>query len=100
MLVAYDETLTRHLAAVPHFERPDRVRVVAADWRSADCSTNASIRACDEGEVGLVHAPAYIELAKRECDRLDVGEHEMLTTGDTDVDQTSYEAHSARRAER
>jgi len=92
MLVAYDEALTLHLAAVPHFERPDRVRAVAAELAQRGLlDERIDTRRATEGEVGLVHAPAYIELVKRECDRLDVGEHEVLTTGDTDVDQTSYE---------
>jgi acetoin utilization deacetylase AcuC-like enzyme len=92
MLVAYDETLTRHLATVPHFERPDRIRVVAAGLAQRGLlDERIDTRRATEAEVALVHAPAYVELVKRECERLDVGEHEELTTGDTDIDATSYE---------
>ena len=41
MLVAYDESLTRHLAGVAHVERPDRVRVVARELARARAARRA-----------------------------------------------------------
>jgi acetoin utilization deacetylase AcuC-like enzyme len=92
MLVAYDESLTRHLAGVHHVEQPDRVRVVAAELeRRGLLDERIDTRRATEAEIGLAHDAAYIELAKRECQRLDVNEYEELTTGDTDIGATSYE---------
>jgi acetoin utilization deacetylase AcuC-like enzyme len=92
MLVAYDESLTRHLAAVSHVERPDRVRVVAHELAERGLlDERIDTRRATESEVALAHDFRYIELAKRESERLDVGEVEELTTGDTDVDAGSYE---------
>jgi acetoin utilization deacetylase AcuC-like enzyme len=92
MLVAYDESLTRHLAGVSHIERPDRVRVVAAKLAQRGLlDERIDTRRATEAEVALAHDAGYIELAKRECERLDLGEYEELTTGDTDIDATSYE---------
>jgi acetoin utilization deacetylase AcuC-like enzyme len=92
MLVAYDESLTRHLAAVPHIERPDRVRVVAARLAQRGLlDERIDTRRATEAEVALAHDARYIELAKRECERLDAGEFQELTTGDTDIDAGSYE---------
>jgi acetoin utilization deacetylase AcuC-like enzyme len=92
MLVAYDESLTRHLAGAPHIEQPDRVREVAAELeRRGLLDERIDTRRATESEIALAHDTGYIELVKRECERLDVGEFEELTTGDTDIDATSYE---------
>jgi len=92
MLVAYDESLTRHLAAASHIERPDRVREVALTLaRRGLLDERIDTRRATEAEIALVHDAEYIELAKRECGRLALGEREELTTGDTDIDATSYE---------
>ena len=92
MLVAYDESLTRHLAAVEHVERPDRVRVVAHELAERGLlDERIDTRRASESEIALAHDLTYIELAKRESERLDTGEVEELTTGDTDVDSGSYE---------
>ncbi len=97
MLVAYDETLTRHLAAAPHVERPDRVSETAAALAQRGLlDERIDTRRANESEIALVHDTAYIELVKRESSRLAEGELEELTTGDTDIDATSYE--SALRA--
>lgn len=97
MLVVYDESLTEHLASFPHVERPDRVRVVANELAERGLfDERLDTRRASESEVALVHDLRYIELVKRECERLDVGEVDELTTGDTDVDAGSYE--SALRA--
>jgi acetoin utilization deacetylase AcuC-like enzyme len=92
MLVAYDETLTRHLAAASHIERPDRVRAVALTLAQRGLlDERIDTRRATEAEIALVHDANYIELAKRECLRLAAGELEELTTGDTDIDASSYE---------
>ena len=92
MLVAYDESLTRHLAAAAHVERPDRVRVVARELAERGLlDERIDTRRATGPEVALAHDLSYIELAKRESERLDAGEVGELTTGDTDVDAGSYE---------
>jgi acetoin utilization deacetylase AcuC-like enzyme len=92
MLVAYDETLTRHLAAASHIERPDRVREVARTLAQRGLlDERIDTRRATESEIALVHDTGYIDLAKRECNRLAIGELEELTTGDTDIDATSFE---------
>lgn len=92
MLVAYDESLTRHLADVSHIEQPDRVRAVAAELeRRGLMSERIDTRPAAESELALAHDTAYIELAKRECERLDGGAFRELTTGDTEIDASSYE---------
>ena len=92
MLVAYDESLTRHLAGAPHIEQPDRVREVAAELeRRGLLDERIDTRRATEAEIALAHDAGYIELAKRESERLDVGEYNELTTGDTDIDAASYE---------
>jgi acetoin utilization deacetylase AcuC-like enzyme len=92
MLVAYDESLTRHLADVSHIEQPDRVRAVAAELeRRGLFGDRIDTRRATEAEIALAHDAGYIELAKRECERLDAGTFGALTTGDTEIDATSYE---------
>jgi acetoin utilization deacetylase AcuC-like enzyme len=92
MLVAYDESLTQHLAGISHIEQPDRVRAVAAELeRRGLFSERIDTRRATEAEVGLAHDAGYIELVKRECDRVGLRSYSSLTTGDTDIDATSYE---------
>jgi acetoin utilization deacetylase AcuC-like enzyme len=92
MLVAYDESLTRHLAEISHIEQPDRVRAVAAELeRRGLMGDRIDTRPAAESEIALAHDTTYIELAKRECERLDAGAYGELSTGDTEVDATSYE---------
>jgi acetoin utilization deacetylase AcuC-like enzyme len=92
MLVAYDESLTRHLGGVAHIEGPDRVRVVAAELERRGLLTDRiATRRANESEIAYVHAPAYIELVKRECERLAPGRAGELSTGDTGIVATSYE---------
>jgi acetoin utilization deacetylase AcuC-like enzyme len=92
MLVAYDETLTRHLAGMPHIEAPDRVRACAAELeRRGLFGQRVDVRAATEDEVALVHTRAYIERAKRECEALDAGAFASLSTGDTEIDRSSYD---------
>ncbi len=92
MLVAYDESLTQHLAGIYHVERPDRVRAVAAELeRRGMLGDRIDTRRATEAEVALAHDAAYIELAKRECEELGPEGSGSLSTGDTDIDETSYE---------
>jgi acetoin utilization deacetylase AcuC-like enzyme len=92
MLVAYDESLTQHLAGISHIEQPDRVRVAAAELeRRGLLGERIDTRRATETEIGLVHDAGYIELAKRECDRIAPYSSGALTTGDTDIDGSSYE---------
>lgn len=91
MLVAYDDGLQRHLAEVPHLERPDRVRVVAEELgRRGLLAERIDTRAATPAEVLRVHDPAYVEVARRECERLAADEYGMLSTGDTLIDHSSY----------
>jgi acetoin utilization deacetylase AcuC-like enzyme len=48
-------------------------------------------RPATEDEIARVHDPYYIELVKRECAWLDDRAVEMLSTGDANIDATSYE---------
>jgi len=92
MLVAYDESLTRHLADISHIEQPDRVRAVAAELeRRGLFGERIDTRPAAESELALAHDTGYIELAKRECERLDAGAYRELSTGDTEIDASSYE---------
>jgi acetoin utilization deacetylase AcuC-like enzyme len=92
MLVVYDDGLTRHLAGVPHLDRPDRVRVVAETLdRYGMLDDRIDARAALEAELARVHPPAYIERVKLECERLSALEYTTLSTGDTTIDAGSYE---------
>jgi acetoin utilization deacetylase AcuC-like enzyme len=92
MLVAYDEGLTTHLSGVPHPERPDRVRVVAAELRRRGMfGERVDARVARPDEIARVHPAAYIELVRRTCDALEPDQVTDLITGDTMVDAGSYE---------
>ncbi|HTW83194.1 MAG TPA: histone deacetylase [Candidatus Sulfotelmatobacter sp.] len=92
MLVAYDEGLTTHLAGVPHPESPDRVRVVAHELeRRGMLGERLDPRVARPDEIARVHPAGYIELVRRTCASLEDGDVAQLITGDTIVDETSYE---------
>ena len=92
MLVAYDETLTRHLDGIPHVERPDRVSVCATELaRRGMLDERIDVRAATVDELLRVHDLAYVERAKRECERVDAGTSALLSTGDTEIDRSSYD---------
>lgn len=92
MLVAYDESLARHLSSAAHVERPDRVRVTAAELAARGLlDERIAPRPATFEEVALAHDRDYIERVKRECDRLPAHQVEMLSTGDTDIDRSSYD---------
>src|SRR5580658_7632605 len=87
MLVAYDDELTRHLAGFAHPETPDRVRVVASELALLGMlGERIDSRLAGVDEIATVHSNAYIELARRECERLERGEATYLSTGDTAID--------------
>lgn len=92
MLVAYDESLTRHLDGAPHPERPDRVRAAAAELeRRGLLGERIDTRLATPAELALVHPAAYVERAERECAGVAVGSVGSLSTGDTDIDASSYD---------
>ena len=92
MLVAYDESLTNHLSAVPHPEHPDRVRVAAAELeRRGLLSERVAVRAASLEEIARVHAPNYIARARAECTDLGESEVAMLSTGDMAIDESSFD---------
>jgi acetoin utilization deacetylase AcuC-like enzyme len=85
-----------HLRGFGHPESPDRVEVVASRLR-ADGVLDREIPARDatDAEIQRIHAPQYLELAKRETDRL--GQRAAyLSTGDVLVEAGSLAV--ARRA--
>jgi acetoin utilization deacetylase AcuC-like enzyme len=92
MLVAYDDGLTTHLAGVAHPERPDRVRVAAAELaRRGMLDERIDTRAATVDELLLVHPGSYIETVRRECAALgDMAA--MLSTGDTAIDAGTFDA--------
>jgi acetoin utilization deacetylase AcuC-like enzyme len=92
MLVAYDDTLTAHLAGIPHPEQPDRVRVVARELeRRGMLGERLDTRVARPDEIARVHPAAYIELVRRTCASLEDGDITQLITGDTVVDESSYD---------
>ncbi len=92
MLVAYDESLTQHLAAVPHVERPDRVRACASELaRRGMLDERIDVRSATVAELTRVHDLAYVERVRHECAALDASASASLSTGDTDIDASSYE---------
>ncbi|BDE06936.1 hypothetical protein WPS_22120 [Vulcanimicrobium alpinum] len=99
MLVAYDDTLTVHLADVPHPDRPDRVRVVARELeRRGMLGDRIDARVARPDELVRVHPASYIEMVRRTCDELAWGGVAFLGDDpDTLVDGTSFEG-AARAA--
>jgi acetoin utilization deacetylase AcuC-like enzyme len=92
VVVAYDESLTRHLAGVPHVERPDRVRACAVELeRRGLLGERIDVRVADLASILRVHDGAYVERARRECERLDAAIYALLSTGDTEIDASSYD---------
>ena len=95
MLVAYDDDLTRHLAGVPHPERPDRVRLVAEELAARGMlGERVATRLAGPEELAQVHPAPYIELVRRTCASLEDRDVGYLSTGDTVVDASSFEVAS------
>jgi acetoin utilization deacetylase AcuC-like enzyme len=98
MLIVYDDHLTEHLAGVAHPEQPDRVRVVAAELaRRGMLAERLDTVIASPAELEFVHPARYIELVRRECERLGARGVGTLSTGDTNIDVGSYDG-AARAA--
>jgi acetoin utilization deacetylase AcuC-like enzyme len=92
MLVVYDDRFMQHLAGFPHPERPDRVRAVHDELeRRGMLGQRVRAREATYFEIASVHDSAYIDRVRRECSRLHPDEFAMLSTGDTDIDESSFE---------
>jgi acetoin utilization deacetylase AcuC-like enzyme len=92
MLVAYDDTLTRHLAGVPHMERPERVRACAIELqRRGMLDDRIDVGIAGAVAIRRVHDAEYVERAQRECERIDAARYGVLSTGDTEIDASSYD---------
>jgi acetoin utilization deacetylase AcuC-like enzyme len=90
-----DPLYAEHLRGVAHPERPERVEAVAARLRSGGVLTQSlPARDASDAEIQRTHAPAYVELVKREIETATTARY--LSTGDTVVDATSHRV--ARRA--
>jgi acetoin utilization deacetylase AcuC-like enzyme len=87
-----------HLRGLGHPESPDRVEVVASRlWASGVLGEAVAPRDASDADLERVHAPAYVELAKREVAAYrDAGGAGYLSTGDVTVDGRSLQV--ARRA--
>ncbi len=80
-----------HLRATPHPERPERVEAVQARLHAAGILGGVlPARDATDEEILRVHAPAYLDLVRRETAHLDRARY--LSTGDTLVDEASYAA--------
>lgn len=98
MLIAYDDCLSEHLARGLHPERPDRVHHVARELaRHGMTDERVATAFAHPDELARVHSRRYIELVQRECMRLEWVHEGLLSTGDTVIDSTSYDA-AARAA--
>ena len=92
MLVVYDESLTRHLSGAAHVEQPDRVRAVAAELnRRGLMSDRIDTRRATRTEIERAHTASYVDLVQRECERVAAGRIDTLSTGDADIDATSFD---------
>jgi acetoin utilization deacetylase AcuC-like enzyme len=98
VLVAYDDGVSSHLAGVSFPESPDRVRVAADELLRRGLlgppgsPGRLETRVARPDELAVVHSPAYIELVRRTSAALAPHEVAQLSTGDTLVDATSYDA--------
>jgi len=89
--IVYDPLYQEHLRGAGHPEAPDRVESVVAHLRERglfDCLAPG-----DAGESALlrVHSRQYLERVKQEVESLEPGALRELSTGDTVVDERSYE---------
>ena len=93
-----DPLYGEHLRGVAHPERPERVEAVAARLRAQGVLVQSlAARDATDEEIERVHARSYLELVKRETDRLK--EARYLSTGDAVVDATSVSrSRGAQRA--
>jgi acetoin utilization deacetylase AcuC-like enzyme len=84
----------KHLAGrEDHPERPERLAAVMAALEKADLVHNLlriGPRPATEDELLLCHTPEYLRTAKRDVE----AGHHYLSTGDTDIDRSSWDVAS------
>ncbi|MGD2092859.1 MAG: histone deacetylase [Candidatus Aminicenantes bacterium] len=90
MIYLYDDIYLRHDAGTGHPESPERLTAInkavkGAEWYQDLIRPQATPVPIDI--LSLVHDPRYIQLVERECK----AGHMMLSTGDTNVCEESYE---------
>lgn len=90
MIYLYDDIYLEHDAGMGHPESPDRLTAInkavkGADWYPDLVRPKATPVSIDI--LSLVHDPRYIELVERECK----AGYMMLSTGDTNVCEESYD---------
>jgi len=94
-LLLYDDFCLRHLADVPHVERPERLQAIVERLRAEglwDRCGHPPPREAAVEDLSLVHTPAYIEEVRRICEEEGGGALDL----DTPLSRDSYAA--ARRA--
>lgn len=90
MIYLYDDIYLRHDAGMGHPESPDRLTAINKALKEVDWYQDL---VCPETTpvsidiLSLVHDPRYIELVERECK----AGHMMLSTGDANVCEESYD---------
>lgn len=90
-----DAILGDHLRNLGHPESPDRVEVVAVRLRQRGLlGDTLAARDATDDELALVHSHQYLELAKRELERVQTPRY--LSTGDVVID--AHTAAVTRRA--
>ncbi len=85
-----DAICREHLAGRPHPERPERFDYVTEALRRAgsfDKMLQLEPRSATEEELLLCHTPQYLRTARHD---IEAG-YRYLSTGDTDIDQRSWE---------
>lgn len=86
-----DPIYGRHLRAIAHPERPERVEAVGTRLRAEGILLDSlPARDVTDDEIHRVHTPRYLELVKRETAHLERARY--LSTGDTVIDGGSYGA--------
>ena len=83
-----DPVCRGHLAGRPHPERPERFDAVVDALRGGEGMLRLEPRVATEEELQLCHTPGYIATVRHD---IRAG-HGYLTTGDTDIDENSWDA--------
>jgi acetoin utilization deacetylase AcuC-like enzyme len=97
MRIVYDALYGDHLRGIGHIESPDRVEVVAAHLAARGMFADPlTARDATDADLLRVHAPAYLELVKREGALPPHAAPRYLSTGDVAIDERSLAV--ARRA--
>ena len=80
-----------HLIGRPHLERPERLDAIMDALGASgvlDRMLRLGSRCATEEELRLCHTPAYLRTARHD---IEAG-HAYLSTGDTDIDERSWDA--------